>query len=61
MAVQTKAANGSDLESEADLFKAANELRGDWETSGYKHVALGLIFLNHVLGAFEAHYEKLKA
>ncbi len=39
---------------EADLFKAADKLRGTMEPSDYKHVALGLIFLKYISGAFEA-------
>ena len=40
------ATNGTDLGFEAELFKAADKLRGNLEPSEYKHVALGLIFLN---------------
>ena len=35
--------SGSDLGFEADLFKAADKLRGNLEPSEYKHVALGLM------------------
>src|ERR1700677_2548139 len=35
--------NGGDLGFEAELFKAADKLRGNMEPSDYKHVALGLI------------------
>src|ERR1700744_3866938 len=51
---------GSDLGFEAELFKAADKLRGNLEPSEYKHVALGLIFLKYISQAFEAQYEKLK-
>ncbi len=37
-----------DLGFEADLFKAADKLRGNLEPSEYKHVALGLIFLKYI-------------
>ncbi|WEK48190.1 MAG: class I SAM-dependent DNA methyltransferase [Candidatus Andeanibacterium colombiense] len=50
---------GSDLGFEADLFKAADKLRGNIEPSEYKHVALGLIFLKYISEAFEAHRAKL--
>jgi type I restriction enzyme M protein len=40
--------NGVNLGFEADLFKAADKLRGNMEPSDYKHVALGLIFLKHI-------------
>jgi len=43
-----------DLGFEAELFKAADKLRGNMEPSDYKHVALGLIFLKHISDSFEA-------
>ncbi len=52
--------NGGDLGFEADLFKAADKLRGNLEPSEYKHVALGLIFLKYISEAFEQQYEKLQ-
>ncbi len=42
------------LSFEAELFKAADKLRGNMEPSDYKHVALGLIFLKYISDAFEA-------
>jgi type I restriction enzyme M protein len=53
------AGSGSDLGFEADLFKAADKLRGNLEPSEYKHVALGLIFLKYISEAFEHHRNKL--
>ncbi|MFP1630546.1 type I restriction-modification system subunit M [Zhengella sp. ZM62] len=52
--------SGSDLQFEADLFKAADKLRGNLEPSEYKHVALGLIFLKYISEAFEAQRAKLE-
>ena len=52
--------SGSDLGFEADLFKAADKLRGNLEPSEYKHVALGLIFLKYISEAFEAQHTKLQ-
>lgn len=52
-------ANG-DLQFEADLFKAAEKLRGNLEPSEYKHVALGLIFVKYISEAFEAQRAKLE-
>jgi type I restriction enzyme M protein len=46
--------NGANLGFEAELFKAADKLRGNMEPSDYKHVALGLIFLKHISDGFEA-------
>ncbi len=54
-------ANGANLGFEADLFKAADKLRGNMEPSDYKHVALGLIFLKHISDSFEAKRAELLA
>lgn len=51
----------SDLGFEAELFKAADKLRGMLEPSEYKHIALGLIFLKYISDAFEAQHAKLAA
>ncbi len=53
--------NGGDLGFEAELFKAADKLRGNMEPSDYKHVALGLIFLKHISDSFEAKRAELVA
>ena len=53
--------NGGDLGIEAELFKAADKLRGSMEPSDYKHVALGLIFLKHISDGFEAKHAQLAA
>lgn len=50
---------GGDLGFEADLFKAADKLRGNLEPSEYKHVALGLIFLKYISEAFQAQHARL--
>jgi type I restriction enzyme M protein len=49
-----------DLSFEADLFRAADKLRGNLEPSEYKHIALGLIFLKYISEAFEAQRAKLE-
>ena len=46
--------NGTNLGFEAQLWAAADKLRGNMEPSDYKHVALGLIFLKYISDAFEA-------
>ena len=46
---------------EAQLFRAADKLRGNMEPSDYKHVALGLIFLKHISDSFEAKHAELLA
>lgn len=53
--------NGGNLGFEAELFKAADKLRGNMEPSDYKHVALGLIFLKYISDAFEAKHKALLA
>lgn len=45
----------------AELFKAADKMRGSVEPSEYKHIVLGLIFLKYVSDAFQAHHAKLAA
>ena len=59
MAKQTN--SGAPLGFEAELFKAADKLRGNMEPSDYKHVALGLIFLKHISDSFEARHSELLA
>lgn len=44
--------NGGALGFEAELFKAADKLRGNMEPSDYKHVALGLMFLKYISDAY---------
>jgi len=53
--------SGAQLGFEADMFKAADKLRGNMEPSDYKHVALGLIFLKYISDAFEARHKALLA
>ncbi len=53
--------NGGNLGFEAEMFKAADKLRGNMEPSDYKHVALGLIFLKYISDAFEARHQALLA
>lgn len=56
-----KNGNGASLGFEAELFKAADKLRGNMEPSDYKHVVLGLIFLKYISDAFEAKHQALLA
>jgi len=60
-ATKRSSGNGATLGFEADLFKAADKLRGNMEPSDYKHVALGLIFLKHISDSFEARRAALLA
>ncbi len=54
-----KTENNAQLGFEADLFKAADKLRGNMEPSDYKHVVLGLIFLRHISDSFETKHAEL--
>ncbi|MCG6117353.1 MAG: type I restriction-modification system subunit M [Aquimonas sp.] len=61
MAKATEKNHAASLGFEAELFKAADKLRGNMEPSDYKHVALGLIFLKYISDAFEARHATLLA
>lgn len=56
-----KSQNGASLGFEAEMFLAADKLRGNLEPSEYKHVVLGLIFLKYISDAFEAKHSELLA
>ena len=60
-AARKKSDNGTtaNLGFEAQLWKAADAMRGNLESSEYKHVVLGLIFLKYVSDAFEERYAQL--
>lgn len=55
----TSNSRASDLDFAAELFKAADKMRGSLEPSEYKHVALGLIFLKYISEAFQAMHDQL--
>jgi type I restriction enzyme M protein len=59
-ATASKSANG-DLGFEAKLWQAADKLRGNLDSSEYKSVVLGLIFLKYVADAFEERHAALIA
>ena len=44
---------------EAQLWEAANTLRGSMDAAEYKHVVLGLIFLKYISDAFEEYRQRL--
>jgi len=46
---------------EAQLWAAADALRGSMDAAEYKHVVLGLIFLKYISDAFEEQHAKLQA
>src|SRR5213595_3457171 len=45
---------------EAQLWQAADSLRGSMDAAEYKHVCLGLLFLKYISDAFEERHEYLK-
>ena len=51
--------NGANLGFERKLWAAANKLRGNLESSEYKHIVLGLIFLKFISDAFESKRKAL--
>lgn len=53
--------NGASLGFENKLWEMADKMRGHLDSSEYKHVALGLIFLKYISDAFQAKYEELAA
>src|SRR5438874_3498975 len=54
-----KQPNDSGLNFEAQLWAAADKMRGHMDASEYKHVVLGLIFLKYISNAFEEKREQL--
>jgi type I restriction enzyme M protein len=56
-----KKQNGKQKSMEETLWGSANKLRGTVESSEYKHVVLGLIFLKFVSDKFEARRKEMIA
>src|SRR5436309_14088952 len=54
-----KQANDSGLDFEAQLWAAADKMRGHMDAAEYKHVTLGLIFLKYISDAFEEVHLRL--
>ena len=48
-------------ELEKQLWAAADKLRGNINSSDYKYVVLGLIFLKYVSDAFAEQYKKAES
>jgi type I restriction enzyme M protein len=46
---------------ENKLWEMADKLRGNIESSEYKHVILGLVFLKYISDSFTERYLELKA
>ena len=54
-----RTADGAALNFEAQLWAAADKMRGHMDASEYKHVCLGLIFLKYISDAFDEKREQL--
>ena len=52
--------NGVNLGIEAELWQAADKLRGHLDAADYKSVVLGLIFLKYVSDMFEQVHDRVK-
>ncbi|RFE01342.1 type I restriction-modification system subunit M [Streptococcus parauberis] len=51
--------SGANLGFEAEIFAAADKLRGNIDAAEYKTVVLGLIFLKYISDSFEEKYQEL--
>jgi len=58
-AIKTKNDSGATLDFKAQLWAAADKLRGHMDSSEYKHVVLGLIFLKYISDSFEELHAQL--
>jgi len=58
---KTKNGNGATLGIDAQLWQAADKLRGHLDAAEYKNVVLGLIFLKYISDAFELLHSRLVA
>jgi type I restriction enzyme M protein len=56
-----EAGRRTDGQLERTLWDAANKLCGNINSSDYKYVVLGLIFIKYVSDAFETQFAKYKA
>ena len=58
---RTDNSTAANLGFEAQLWAAADALRGSMDAAEYKHVVLGLIFLKYISDAFEEEHARLEA
>ena len=56
---RSSGSSGGALGFEANLWAAADKMRGHMDASEYKHVCLGLIFLKYISDALEEEREQL--
>lgn len=60
-AIQGGNAKHKDINFEAELWAAADKLRGNIDASEYKNIVLGLLFLKYISDAFYKRREELEA
>ena len=60
-AVELSQSSKKDINFEKELWKAADRLRGNIDSSEYKHVVLGLLFLKYVSDSFYQRRLQLEA
>lgn len=51
--------DNSEIGFEKELWASADKLRGSMDSSEYKHVILGLVFLKYISDKFEKKYKEL--
>ncbi len=56
---KSASSTGANIGFEAELWKAADALRGSMDAAEYKHVVLGLLFLKYISDAFVEQHAKL--
>ena len=56
-----KSNSSANIGFEQKLWLTADKLRSNMDAAEYKHVVLGLIFLNYISDSFEEHHAKLVA
>jgi hypothetical protein len=61
MSTESIERNGGDMPFAKTLFEAADRLRGSVESSEYKHLVLGLLFLKYVSDSFQLRRDQLEA
>ncbi len=57
---KNKSDTGATLGFEAQLWRAADKLRGVMDAAEYKHIVLGLIFLKYISDVFAERYAELE-
>ena len=54
-----KKSNGANIGFEQTLWQAADKMRNNMDSSEYKHVVLGLIFLKYISDSFEERHQTI--